>query len=103
MGKRMSASAIQNRMIVLKRLIDIVVTQALFCAKMAWRAETRGNEACLRRPYAVAVDGYGVAAFSRFASEGWCGRSESNRHTLRYWILSPARLPVPPRPHRPSL
>ncbi len=26
----------------------------------------------------------------------WCPRSESNRHTLRYAILSRARLPVPP-------
>src|SRR5580704_2853097 len=33
-------------------------------------------------------------------SDEWCGRSESNRHTLRYQILSLARLPVPPRPHR---
>jgi hypothetical protein len=29
----------------------------------------------------------------------WCGRSESNRHSFRgNGILSPARLPVPPRP-----
>ena len=31
----------------------------------------------------------------------WCGRSESNRHSSRNRILSPARLPVPPRPHTP--
>src|SRR5581483_9077015 len=39
--------------------------------------------------------------FSRgpWPREKWCGRSESNRHTLRYQILSLARLPVPPRPH----
>ncbi len=31
--------------------------------------------------------------------ERWCGRSESNRHSFRgNGILSPARLPVPPRP-----
>ena len=29
----------------------------------------------------------------------WCGRSESNRHSFRNRILSPARLPVSPRPH----
>ena len=32
---------------------------------------------------------------------GWCGRSGSNRHSFRNRILSPARLPIPPRPHRP--
>lgn len=31
----------------------------------------------------------------------WCGRPGSNRHSFRNRILSPARLPVPPRPHRP--
>ena len=29
-------------------------------------------------------------------NSGWCPRSGSNRHTLRYRILSPARLPIPP-------
>lgn len=28
----------------------------------------------------------------------WCGRSGSNRHSFRNRILSPARLPIPPRP-----
>lgn len=32
-------------------------------------------------------------------SSGWCGRWESNPHSSRNWILSPARLPVSPRPH----
>src|SRR3546814_4165650 len=31
--------------------------------------------------------------------KGGCGRSESNRHSFRNRILSPARLPVSPRPH----
>ena len=26
----------------------------------------------------------------------WCERGESNPHTLGYWILNPARLPIPP-------
>src|SRR5437763_11242103 len=30
----------------------------------------------------------------------WCGRSDSNPHDLRHGILSPARLPIPPRPRR---
>ena len=30
--------------------------------------------------------------------EGWCGRWESNPHSLRNGILNPARLPIPPRP-----
>ena len=29
----------------------------------------------------------------------WCGREGLNLHALRHWILNPARLPVPPRPH----
>ena len=29
----------------------------------------------------------------------WCGRSGSNRHSLRNGHLKPARLPIPPRPH----
>lgn len=29
----------------------------------------------------------------------WCGRSGSNRHSFRNRILSPARLPISPRPH----
>ena len=28
----------------------------------------------------------------------WCGRWESNPHSLRNGILNPARLPIPPRP-----
>ncbi len=32
----------------------------------------------------------------------WCGRRDSNPHTLRYQNLNLARLPVPPRPHEPS-
>ena len=36
---------------------------------------------------------------SRFLMK-WCGWSESNRHSFRNRILSPARLPVPPHPHR---
>ena len=27
---------------------------------------------------------------------GWCERGESNPYRLPYWILNPARLPVPP-------
>jgi hypothetical protein len=33
-------------------------------------------------------------------SASWCGRSVSNRHARGQQILSPPRLPVPPRPHR---
>ena len=29
----------------------------------------------------------------------WCPRSDSNRHTSRYRILNPARLPIPPQGH----
>ncbi len=36
---------------------------------------------------------------SRSGLEIWCGWSESNRHSFRNRILSPARLPVPPHPH----
>jgi hypothetical protein len=39
-------------------------------------------------------------AESQIMLKDWCGRSESNRHSLRNGILSPARLPVPPRPHK---
>src|SRR5258708_29648673 len=28
----------------------------------------------------------------------WCGRGDSNPHDFHRWILSPVRLPVPPRP-----
>ena len=28
------------------------------------------------------AEGFGAAAFSRFASEGWCGRWESNPHDV---------------------
>ncbi len=30
----------------------------------------------------------------------WCGRQELNLHGVTHKILSLARLPVPPRPHR---
>ena len=30
----------------------------------------------------------------------WCGRRDLNPHDLRHWNLNPARLPIPPRPHR---
>ncbi len=26
----------------------------------------------------------------------WCREQDSNLHALRHWILSPARLPIPP-------
>jgi hypothetical protein len=29
----------------------------------------------------------------------WCGRRDSNPHSLRRWNLNPVRLPIPPRPH----
>ena|GEM_PF-6152388 len=28
----------------------------------------------------------------------WCGRRDSNSHTLRHWNLNPACLPISPRP-----
>jgi hypothetical protein len=28
--------------------------------------------------------------------ETWCREQDSNLHALRHWILSPARLPIPP-------
>ncbi len=28
----------------------------------------------------------------------WCGRRDSNSHTLRHWNLNPACLPIPPLP-----
>lgn len=31
----------------------------------------------------------------------YCGRQGSNLHSRRNWILSPGRLPIPPRPLRP--
>jgi len=34
------------------------------------------------------------------AKSYWCGWSGSNRHALRNRILNPARLPIPPHPHR---
>ena len=37
-------------------------------------------------------------ANARFRSSWWDGR-DSNPHTRRYWILNPARLPVPPPSH----
>ena len=30
----------------------------------------------------------------------WCGRRDLNSHTLRYWNLNPARLPIPPLPQK---
>src|SRR6187399_710632 len=39
----------------------------------------------------------GAAAF---ASEGWWARQGSNLHGLLHRILSPARLPIPPRAHK---
>ena len=30
--------------------------------------------------------------------KAWCGRRDLNSHTLRYWNLNPARLPIPPLP-----
>ena len=30
----------------------------------------------------------------------WCGRRDSNSHTLRRWNLNPVRLPISPRPHQ---
>ena len=30
----------------------------------------------------------------------WCGRRDLNSHNRSYWNLNPARLPIPPLPHR---
>lgn len=38
----------------------------------------------------------------RVFAQDWCGWPGSNRHSSRNWILNPARLPIPPHPHRPS-
>ena len=32
-------------------------------------------------------------------SEDWCKRRDLNPHVFRHWILSPARLPIPPLLH----
>src|SRR5215469_12549695 len=32
----------------------------------------------------------------------WCGQRDLNPHDFRHWNLNPARLPVPPCPHRPE-
>src|SRR5581483_9595989 len=32
----------------------------------------------------------------------WCGRGDSNSHDFHRWNLNPVRLPVSPRPQRPS-
>src|SRR5690349_13588319 len=40
----------------------------------------------------------GIAAQDLDKPPGWCGRRGSNPHDFRHGILSPARLPIPPRP-----
>ena len=37
------------------------------------------------------------------AQVGWCERGELNPHGLPLWILSPARLPIPPLSHDRSI
>lgn len=46
------------------------------------------------------VPDFRISARKRGSPRKWCGWSESNRHSFRNRILSPARLPVPPHPHR---
>ena len=48
----------------------------------------------------------GIAAPNKNPANGrlagsnfWCGRQDSNLHTLRRWNLNPVRLPIPPLPH----
>ena len=33
-----------------------------------------------------------------FMKKTWCGKQDSNLHTLRRWNLNPVRLPIPPFP-----
>src|SRR5665213_1631423 len=61
---------------------------------LACRAVARGNSARLR------PSGYGAAAFSRFASEGWWAVTGSNRRPYRCKRYAlPAELTALVRPH----
>ena len=40
---------------------------------------------------------------ARVQQVGWCERGELNPHGLPLWILSPARLPIPPLSHNGSI
>ena len=60
-------------------------------------AQRNAGRATLGRPLMQAlVPPYG--GLFRACCLGWCGRWESNPHSLRNGILNPARLPIPPRP-----
>ena len=66
----------------------------------------RGNAIFMSRPKSRAENPAFPAAHKKTAGLFtlpfllfWCGREGLNLHALRHWILNPARLPVPPRPH----
>src|SRR3569833_4309596 len=47
----------------------------------------------------VHVLGSSPAGIGRGVAERWCPWPDANQHTLRYLILSQARLPIPPQGH----
>ena len=53
----------------------------------------------LHRKLVVCIDRRSDGFFKAACFLVWCGRWESNPHSLRNGILNPARLPIPPRPH----
>ena len=38
--------------------------------------------------------------YTRLILYRWCGRRDLNSYARRHWNLNPARLPIPPRPHK---
>src|SRR5206468_1211911 len=56
-----------------------------------WRERWREPE----RGYRARV-GASVGAHTKFGGSRDCRRGDSNPYTFRYWLLRPARLPIPP-------
>src|SRR3546814_6441570 len=64
--------------------------------RLSFRAAERGP--CDPRASADAGSCPPCGGLFRACYLGWCGRWESNPHSLRNGILNPARLPISPRP-----
>ncbi len=83
--------------------VGFIAASRTAAAPLEWHASTAatiGSDRFLRAPSRPAeiVRAISAASLPRIGFKKWCGRSESNRHSVRNRILSPARLPVPPRP-----
>jgi hypothetical protein len=81
-----------------RTILLVAFRLASFCTEMTAERRTLCPKTDAANPKVVGVCGVNLHCIASIYIElhQKCERQESNLHALRHWILSPARLPIPP-------